>query len=144
MHAPLDDRVDRWLAQADADADVTKLVRERHPHLACFHAQQAAEKYVKALLTRLSGDAIPTHELERLVAACASLGADAPSAVRSSARSLDKYYVPTRYPDALGFADAALAYGAADVDVALTAADVVRAWCVQAIALARRQEPNPP
>jgi hypothetical protein len=52
--------------------------------------------------------------------------------------------VPTRYPDALGFADASLAYGAADVDVALAAADVVRAWCVEAIALARRQEPNPP
>lgn len=144
MHAPLDDRVDRWLSQSDADLDAAALVRERHPHLACFHAQQSAEKSVKALLTRLAGDAIPTHELERLIAACESLGIEIPTAVRASARSLDKYYVPTRYPDALGFADAALTYGPSDVDAALSAAEAVRTWCLEGIEAARRSDPDPP
>jgi HEPN domain-containing protein len=144
MHAALDQRVDLWMAQGDADADVASLVRARHPNVACFHAQQAAEKYVKAVLTRLSGDSIPTHELERLIVACESLGSIVPPAVRTCARSLDKYHVPTRYPDALGFADASLAYGPSDVDVALAATTAVREWCVEVIVALRREAPDPP
>ncbi len=137
MHVPIEARVGRWLDQADIDLAIAVDVRDRYAHQACFHAQQAAEKAVKALLTQLSGDSIPTHELERLVSACERLDARAPDDVRADARSLDKYYVSTRYPDALGFADAGLAYQRRDADAAIGAARSVRAWCAETIAAAR-------
>lgn len=71
-------------------------------------------------------------------------GADLPDDVRADARSLDKYYVATRYPDALGFADAALTYQARDADVAIDAASRVRAWCDAGIEAARLDDPTPP
>jgi len=144
MHVPLDDRVRRWLDQATADLEISRLLRETYAHQACFHAQQSAEKALSAYLTRLSGDALPTHEIERLLTACVRTGADLPDDVRADARSLDKYYVATRYPDALGFADAALTYQARDADVAIDAASRVRAWCDAGIEAARLDDPTPP
>ena len=144
MHVPLDDRVQRWLDQAATDLAIAVEVRERYAHQACFHAQQSAEKILKALLTRLAGDAIPTHELERLMSTIAKLGTDVPDDVRADARSLDKFYVSTRYPDALGFADAALAYQPRDADAAIAGAERVRAWCDRELALERASDANPP
>jgi hypothetical protein len=66
-------------------------------------------------------NAIPTHELEHLMTVRAKLALDIPTDVRSDARSVDKFYVSTRYPDALGFADAALAYQVRDADTAMDA-----------------------
>ena len=144
MHAPLDERVGRWLSQAQDDLEASTVLRERTPHLACFHAQQCGEKALKALLTRLTGDSVPTHELERLLEAINGVLPDVPEAIRTPARSLDKYYVPTRYPDALGFANAALAFTSADVDSASETARAVVEWCWSEIELARRRDPNPP
>ncbi len=144
MHVPLDERTERWLTQANADFDAVSLLAERHPHLACFHAQQASDKAVKAVLTRLTGDALPSHELDRLLGACERSGLSVPDAVLRKARSLDKYYVPTRYPDALGFADAALTYGLEDVAAAQAAAADVRDWCDEAIGAMRADDDSPP
>lgn len=144
MHVPLDDRVQRWLDQATTDLAIAVEVRERYAHQACFHAQQSAEKALKALLTRISGDAIPTHELERLMSTIVKLDIIVPQEVRADARSLDKYYVSTRYPDALGFADAALAYQPRDADAAIADAERVRKWCEGEIASARANDANPP
>ena len=144
MHVPLDDRVQRWLDQAATDLAIAVELRERYAHQACFHAQQSAEKVLKALLTRVAGDAIPTHELERLMLAFAKLDIVVPDDVRADARSLDKYYISTRYPDALGFADAALAYQPRDADAAIAGAERVRAWCDRELAIARANDANPP
>ncbi len=144
MHVPLDDRVQRWLDQADSDLEIARDVRERYAHQSCFHAQQAAEKFLKALLTRLSGDATQSHELERLMTACIKMGLTIPDDVRADARSLDKFYISTRYPDALGFADASLAYQIRDADDAIASAGRVRAWCERELSVARANDPNPP
>lgn len=144
MHVPLEDRVRRWLDQAATDLAISIEVRERYAHQACFHAQQSAEKALKALLTRLSGGAIPTQQLERLMLTFVKLDIRVPDDVRADARSLDKFYVSTRYPDALGFADAALAYQPRDADAAIVSAERVRAWCDRELSIARANEPNPP
>ncbi len=126
MRVPIDDRVRRWFDQARIDLDLAEEVGDRYAHQACLHAQRAADKGLKAVLTRLSGDAVPTHELERLLVACDALGKGPGDDVRTRARSLDKFYIPTRYPDALASARSVLA------------------WCERAIAVARAADPDPP
>lgn len=88
-------------------------------HVACFHAQQASEKALKALLTRITGDAVPTHNAHLLLRALSDLGEAVPDSVVGAANALDRYYIPTRYPDALDFADAALVYNALDAAQAI-------------------------
>ena len=65
---------------------------------ACFHAQQAAEKYLKALLAH-SGIAFPTtHNLAKLV----ELGAGADASLRAltaTVEPLTPYAVEMRYDD---------------------------------------------
>lgn len=59
---------DGWVRKGDSDlADARRTLASEGPYdTACFHAQQAAEKYLKAVLA-LRGCAIPkTHDLEEL------------------------------------------------------------------------------
>lgn len=91
----------RWLEQSRHDAraaDVNR--RERHPDIVCFVSQQAAEKALKAFFHQLGERSVigssvylsckkwPTYkgELSILVDIC---------------KELDRYYIPTRYPNAL-------------------------------------------
>jgi HEPN domain-containing protein len=65
---------------------------------ACFSAQQAAEKAVKAVFQRLGAEAWG-HSVADLPA---ELGerAGVPEALRDAGLELDKAYIPTRYPNA--------------------------------------------
>ena len=60
--------VRRWVERAEQDlrnAEHTLMLREDCPlDTVCFHAQQCAEKYLKALLTHRSVDFPRTHNLE--------------------------------------------------------------------------------
>lgn len=109
-----------------------------------FSCAAVAQKALKALITRLAGDATPTHEIDRLLTTATRLGVEIPTDVRGEARSLEKYYVATRYPDALGFADAALAYQLRDADTAIASATTVATWCDAEIAAAKLRDPDPP
>jgi HEPN domain-containing protein len=89
-----------WVKKAEADfVAAGRLAKSRAPlhDLVCFHAQQAAEKYLKALLEEL-GLTIPhTHNL---VALLTSLSPHHGS-LRSLRRGLDfltRFAVDTRYP----------------------------------------------
>lgn len=63
----------------------------------CFHSQQCAEKAVKALLL-LQGKTLPrTHLLGDLL----NLLNPNPFAAGLDIQLLDRFYIPTRYPDAL-------------------------------------------
>ena len=61
---------------------------------ACFSAQQAAELAVKALLES-RGRVELGHSVFQLLQAAQ----DAPEDVLNAARVLDRYYIPTRYPN---------------------------------------------
>jgi HEPN domain-containing protein len=87
-----------WLLQAERDLAqaVDSRAADRH-EWACFAAQQAAEKAVKALhLSR--GQEAWGHVVARLLQ---QLPADATASANlvDKARVLDSFYVPTRYPN---------------------------------------------
>ena len=61
------DLVRGWLAKADSDLDAGRLLLANGPYdIACFHAQQAIEKLLKALLAFYDQSAPRTHDLEEL------------------------------------------------------------------------------
>jgi HEPN domain-containing protein len=121
-------RARAWLLNARGDLRAVELLTDSLPHLACFHAQQAAEKALEAVITLREGDVPLTHVLRELLDACAEAGEAPPEHVRAGALSLEKFYVPTRYPDALGWADAAYAFTRRDADGARDDAAAVVAW----------------
>lgn len=128
MHVPHSERIEQWRASARADREAADALYERWPHLACYHAQQAGEKALKALITALQGDSVPTHLGRVLIRALSELGNSPPKPIAGAVLALDAYYIPTRYPDALDFADAALTYGLQEARHAIETADDVLAW----------------
>lgn len=59
-----------WVLKAEEDAQAARELAARRPPLrdiACFHCQQAAEKYLKALLQELGVGFPKTHDLEQLL-----------------------------------------------------------------------------
>lgn len=72
MHDSLD-HVRGWLRKADSDLKTAWLIVSADgPYdTACYHAQQAVEKYLKALLALAADAPIPrTHNLEDLYQQC--------------------------------------------------------------------------
>jgi len=64
----------------------------------CFHAQQAAEKSIKAYLTAQDMDFPFIHNLEKLVELCAQLD-PAFSSIKAMCQELTPYAVELRYDD---------------------------------------------
>ena len=91
----------RWVRKAEADiigARALNSLRPAVPDLVCFHCQQSAEKYLKALMQELATPAPPrTHNLVKLLG---HLLPHAPTLakLRRGLRSLNPYAVDVRYP----------------------------------------------
>jgi HEPN domain-containing protein len=90
----------RWIQKAEEDFQGAKsLAKDRPPprDLVCFHCQQSAEKYLKALLQE-SGLQVPrTHNLDDLL----TLLLPHDSSLKKLARglvSLSRFAVDFRYP----------------------------------------------
>ncbi len=91
----------RWLRQASEDLRWTRhLAKEGAYHLACFLAQQVAEKALKAFLYAQGEEIVLGHSVERLCQAAAAFEPEFEVRVRSWS-VLDGYYIPTRYPNGL-------------------------------------------
>ena len=128
MHVPPADRAARWQAHAQLDRSAAERTADDLWLVACFHAQQASEKSLKALITIVSGDSVPTHAAATLLRALADLGEAVPQNVALAANALDRFYISTRYPDALDFADASLVFSTDDARRAIAWADAVMTW----------------
>ncbi len=91
----------RWLEQAEEDLKWARhLAHEGAHHIACFLAQQVAEKALKAFLYAQGKEIVLGHSVERLCHEAARY--DARFGERASHWGiLDGYYVPTRYPNSL-------------------------------------------
>jgi len=90
-----------WVEKAEGDlVTAQRELRARNKpnyDAACFHAQQAVEKYLKAAIQEANRDIPRTHNLIELVAIC--LEFDPTYAVlEPELRSIDGYAVLTRYP----------------------------------------------
>lgn len=92
--------VAQWLARAEEDFGVAQqLLSDRVAYYAAigFHAQQAAEKYLKAFLVAHQVDFPKTHDLGRLLDLVASVDAALADSL-SGAVQLTDYGVDARYP----------------------------------------------
>jgi HEPN domain-containing protein len=115
----------RWLEQAEADREGARLLFEGGSyHLACFVAQQVAEKAVKAFLYGRGEEFVIGHSVEALCRWAAEHDADF-GRLRELAAPLDGYYLPTRYPNSLPDSIPARVYNRAVAEEALRLADQV-------------------
>jgi HEPN domain-containing protein len=106
---------EKWFRKAESDI----LTIENNLNAAstpsdacCFHAQQAAEKYLKAYLVSRNINFPKTHDLKYLLNACAEIN-NKFSSIELPVFSLFTYGVTPRYPDDLDeptILDAQLAY----------------------------------
>lgn len=94
------DLVQGWLRKAESDLTNAGMCLDAGQALdtACFHAQQAAEKYLKAYLTAHEIDFPFIHNLEKLVELCAQRD---PSFLdlKALSQELTPYAVELRYDD---------------------------------------------
>jgi HEPN domain-containing protein len=114
---------ERWLRQAENDLAFGHVaLREDFFHQACFIAQQAAEKALKAVAYGLGDRVVLGHSLielvDRLVSRVPELEEQA-----EAAGILDQYYVPTRYPNGLPGGTPFEAFNRTQAEEALAAAE---------------------
>ncbi len=95
-------QAERWLLTAEEDLQAARLLLEAEMHAqACFYAQQSGEKAVKALWYLIDAD--PSgHSVQRLITEFprADAVSDLAEWIERGA-TLDKFYIPTRYPNGL-------------------------------------------
>jgi HEPN domain-containing protein len=100
MHDP-EREAGRWLRAAHEDLAYARHAASGGFHApACFHAQQAAEKAVKALHYRGGARAVIGHNIRTLIEAIVSPEPRV-AALTDAARELDLFYLATRYPNGL-------------------------------------------
>ena len=97
-----------FLVRAEADLLVAgneiKLFEDgTATEMICFHAQQAVEKYLKALITSKDISVPRTHSIEYLLEVCSDFDADFKNI---EADNLSIYAVEVRYPDSLWIPEA--------------------------------------
>ncbi len=101
MQKKVGDEAQRWLKQAEYDyQDAEFTMSGRRYSLSCFLAQQAAEKAIKAFLFSKGADFVWGHSVVELCVSAIEFD-NCFEEYKSVAASLDKYYIPTRYPDGL-------------------------------------------
>jgi HEPN domain-containing protein len=112
----------RWFQTAESDLETARVLHDnrRYAH-ACFHAQQAAEKAVKSIWYLRAGDPWG-HSVQRLIDDLRHFDAGLFENVRDLlpvGSKLDKYYIPTRYPNGLPDLVPDLAYFEDDASTAI-------------------------
>lgn len=90
---------DEWARYAEEDLEMTKLALEEKgpPNQICFHAQQAAEKYLKAYIIFNNQEFEKSHQLGYLLDLCSKLDASFEE-LKEDVFYLTRFYIETRYP----------------------------------------------
>lgn len=125
-------RAKDWLAQARRDLELARHAAAGGFHeWACFAAQQAAEKGVKALVAALGGEA-RGHAIVAIATALPDR-AQWTAALMDAARRLDRHYIPTRYPNGFDRGAPRDYFTAADSSQAIADADFILDFCARQI-----------
>ena len=93
---------EKWFRKAENDLLVIKnnfASNEIPIDACCFHAQQAAEKYLKAYLVSKQINFPKTHDLQALINLCISINSSF-NQITEPAIKLSDYAIAPRYPDA--------------------------------------------
>jgi HEPN domain-containing protein len=101
MKKTKNDIIDSWIKKADRDLEVSQReikLPEPLTDIICFHAQQAAEKFMKAYHVFLDIEFQKTHDIEDLVIVA---GKKDPSILKlkNPGAELSVFAVETRYPE---------------------------------------------
>ncbi len=136
--------MEQWFKEAKHDLELAKRFRnEQLHHVACFFAQQAAEKALKALYYICRRPHPRTHDLEKLYL-------ELPQEVQSiqhdftikDLRTLTDYYEKSRYPDAIrGLPSEKI--DREDADLTIEIAEKVISWVEKIIATHPIEDPDP-
>ena len=90
--------VREWIDKAKKDVRAVEIIREYEEmsEIVCFHCQQAAEKYLKALLISKNEEITKTHNIDFLLKKCSKYNEEFISYIGSP---LADYAVDIRYPE---------------------------------------------
>lgn len=91
--------VNDWLEKGGDDLSSAEvLLKERvSPNPVCFHAQQAAEKYLKGFLAHHEKHVRKVHDLDVLLDPCVQTDPSFEE-LKAEVAFLNQFYVETRYP----------------------------------------------
>jgi len=91
--------IQEWLQKADEDLDFAASIIEDSTFYAqiCFHFQQAAEKYLKALIVADELEFQKIHDLVTLLKICLE-SRPALASLMPDCKLLNRFYTDTRYP----------------------------------------------
>jgi len=112
----------RWLTTADDDLDSAVILKKngKYAH-SCFHAQQAGEKALKAVW--FFADADPWgHSIKKLIEDLNSVDLKLFQSLEPFSRMgivLDRFYIPTRYPNGLPDITPDVAFSDEDADTCI-------------------------
>jgi HEPN domain-containing protein len=121
-----------WLTQARRDLELARHAEEGEFHeWACFAAQQAAEKALKALVAALGGEA-RGHSIVAIAGALPE-PPGFPTELLDRARRLDRHYIPTRYPNGFDQGAPRDYFTAVDAADALSDAEKIIEYCASHI-----------
>ncbi|MEZ8220078.1 HEPN domain-containing protein [Candidatus Fervidibacteria bacterium JGI MDM2 JNZ-1-D12] len=123
----IEEQVQVWLKQGDDELEKARILYEHDKYDgAAVFAQQAAEKFLKALyIARFKAMPPRTHDIQFL-----AIALDAPSDLAAIGRPLTEDYFRARYPDLAGAAP----YEVFDADIAqerIKQAEQIRNWVRQ-------------
>ena len=120
------ERSSDWLRQSAKDLEKAQLdIDWGYFEWACFTAQQAAEKALKALFQRLHGEAWG-HGTKALID---KLPYQDREILLEDAKFLDKLYIPTRYPNGLPEGIPHDYFTRSEAQQAVAAASRIYEWC---------------
>jgi len=117
-----------WYEQGLRDFERAKLDFEyKYYEWACFTAQQSAEKVLKSLALML-GFNVWGHSLNEILNVVSSR-IEIPCEIKESAKLLDLYYIPTRYPNGFSIGKPADYFTEKQAREALDAASNIIRFC---------------
>jgi HEPN domain-containing protein len=118
----------RWITQARMDLDDAEYsARGGRNNLACFLSQQAAEKAVKAYLYRVGHQVVWGHSVAELIHDALE-SEPGFGTLKEKGSFLDRYYIPTRYPNGLPGGIPSESFSEKDASEAIAAAREIIAF----------------
>lgn len=121
-----------WQRQAELDLKAAEsLLAAKNFEWACFTSQQSAEKALKAILID-HGVSVATHNLVEMLKSLAGR-MTLPTDVIQAGNTLNRYYIPTRYPGAFASGAPGDQYFEPEAREAVDLARVVIGFAVQTL-----------
>lgn len=120
--------VESWFARAQEDLNAVGLLLKKggSSNLACFHAQQAVEKYLKGFLAHHEIHVRKIHDLESLLEECENINHSFKD-FHDAILFLSQFYIESRYPDDY------IEFSHKDAEKALKAAQKIKEFVLKKI-----------